>query len=75
MNDTSSQDVEILDMDNLNPDLNSHVIKLTAGVEGRIYKFKIRAYNYNGDYVDTNYVSVALASLPDKPITPPISDP
>ena len=42
---------------------------------GLIYKFKVRAENINGDYVDTNALSVALASLPSKPLQGPVSDP
>jgi len=44
------------------------------GVVGRIYKFKIRTYNVVG-YVDSNALSVALASLPSKPSTVPVSIP
>lgn len=39
---------------------------MSAGVVGQIYKFKVRASNYAGT-TDTNYISVALASLPQKP--------
>lgn len=44
------------------------------GVIGRIYKIKVRAINYAG-FVETNAISVALASLPSKPSIPPTSNP
>ena len=69
-------DVEVTSMASNDPNLNSHIIDFSAtGVVGRVYKFKVRAENINGDYVETNALSVALASLPDKPTTPPSSDP
>ena len=43
------------------------------GVIGRIYRFKVRATNYAG-YTDSSSISVALASLPDKPSTTPTSN-
>ena len=46
---------------------------MSAGTEGLIYKFKVRATTYNGDFVDTNALSVALASLPSKPKNGPES--
>jgi len=45
-----------------------------SGVVGRIYKIKIRSHNYEGS-VDSNSLSVALASLPSKPSNAPTSDP
>jgi len=61
-------------MDNTNPSVSAHTIDLSAtGVVGRIYKFKVRAINAAG-YLDSSSLSVALASLPDKPDVPPISD-
>ena len=57
-----------------NPSLSSHTIDLSAdGVAGLIYRFKVRAINYAG-YTDSSSISVALASLPEKPGTPPISN-
>ena len=41
---------------------------------GTVYKFKVRATNYAGS-LDSSALSVALASLPAKPTTPPTSDP
>jgi hypothetical protein len=68
-------DTEITAMDARNPSLNSFEIDLsTTGVVGRIYKFKIRAENINGDFVETNALSLALASLPSKPPTTVYSD-
>ena len=52
----------------------SHVIDLSVGgTIGLIYKFKIKAENYAGT-VDTNALSVVLASLPSKPTNAPTSD-
>jgi hypothetical protein len=62
-------------MESRAPNLNYFVIDMSAGTIGLIYEFKVRAENINDDYVDTNALSVALASLPSKPITPPTSDP
>ncbi len=45
-----------------------------TGVLGLIYKIKIRSYNYEGT-TDSNSLSVALASLPSKPSSIPVSDP
>jgi len=49
------------------------VIDLSTEDVGKIFRFKIRARTYNGDTVDTNALSVALASLPLKPTNPPSS--
>ena len=64
-------------MSSSDPSLNSHVVDMSlhGGVIGLVYKFKVRAHNINGDFVDTNALSVALASLPDKPAQAPASDP
>jgi len=57
------------------PSVHVHTVDMSAdGVVGRIYKFKIRTYNVVG-YVDSNALSVALASLPSKPSTVPVSIP
>jgi hypothetical protein len=45
-----------------------------SGVVGLIYKIKIRSFNYEGS-VDSNSLSIALASLPSKPTSIPVSDP
>lgn len=63
-----------VNMNNLNPNLNSLTINIT-GIAGSVYKFKVRTTNINLDYLDTNALTVALASLPSKPLTPPISNP
>jgi len=65
---------QINDFDNSDPDIQSHTIKLNSngGVIGRIYKFMIVASNYAGT-IQTNALSVALASLPSKPNNPPTS--
>lgn len=68
-------DSEVTAMADRNPNLNSFAIDMTAGTVGLIYKFKVRAENINNDFIDTNALSVALASLPSKPLTPPTSDP
>ena len=72
MSDGTSEgepDQEITSMSSSDPSLNSHVVDMSlhGGVVGLVYKFKVRAHNINGDFVDTNALSVALASLPDKP--------
>jgi len=55
------------------PSILLHTIDLSVnGVIGNIYKFKIRAINIMGT-VDSNAISVALASLPSKPLTVPVS--
>jgi|LauGreDrversion4_2_1035121.scaffolds.fasta_scaffold02153_4 hypothetical protein len=45
----------------------------SVGVVGLIYKIKIRSSNYEGS-TDSNSLSVALASLPSKPLGIPVSD-
>lgn len=45
----------------------------SVGVKGLIYKIKIRSSNYEGS-TDSNSLSVALASLPSKPLVIPESD-
>lgn len=68
-------DQEVIGLDNSAPDLVSHIIDLSvSGTIGLIYKFKVRAENYAGT-VDTNSLSVVLASLPSKPTNPPTSNP
>jgi hypothetical protein len=62
-------------MESRAPNLNSFVIDMSLETVGLIYEFKVRAENINDDYVDTNALSVALASLPSKPETSPTSDP
>lgn len=47
---------------------------MTTSIVGRIYKFKVIAENYSG-VISTNALSVAYASLPSKPLNPPISNP
>jgi hypothetical protein len=77
MNDGQNGPLETLvtGYDSKSPNLASFVIDLsTNGVVGSIYKFKIRAENFAGT-IDTNALSVALASLPDKPESSPLSDP
>lgn len=55
------------------PSILIHTIDLSVdGVIGNIYKFKIRAINIMGT-VDSNAISVALASLPNKPLSVPVS--
>jgi hypothetical protein len=44
-----------------------------TGVVGLVYKIKVRSANYEGS-VDSNSLSVALASLPGKPSSIPVSD-
>ena len=69
---------QITTMVSNDPSLQSHNINLGAltpvGVLGRIYKFKIEAINNAGSSF-SNALSVALASLPDKPSTIPYADP
>jgi hypothetical protein len=47
---------------------------MSTAVVGRIYKFRVIAENYSGT-VSTNALSVAYASLPSKPVNPPVSNP
>lgn len=66
--------IEVNDMVNTNPSITSHTVDLTDdGVIGSVYYFKARALNYAG-YLDSGSLAVALASLPDQPVTPPESD-
>jgi hypothetical protein len=51
----------------------THSLDMSAGVIGQIYKVKVQATNYAGS-VQTNSLSVALASLPQKPSVSPISE-
>ena len=51
----------------------SHSLDMSAGVIGQIYKVKVQATNYAGS-VQTNSLSVALASLPQKPSVSPRSE-
>ena len=44
-----------------------------VGIVGNIYKFRIEAIN-NAGSSSSNALSVALASLPKKPWTPPYPD-
>lgn len=58
-----------------NPSLSTATIDLSEdGNIGSIYKFKVRATNYAGTQ-DSSALSVALASLPAQPQTPPTSNP
>lgn len=66
---------EVAGFNTRNPNINSHVVTLAEGQVGAIYRFKVRSENINDDFVDTNSLSVALASLPSKPATAPVSDP
>jgi hypothetical protein len=67
--------IEVTSLANNDPSLHVHTIDMsTGGVIGNIYKFKIRTHNIVG-YVDSNALSVALASLPSKPSTVPTSIP
>ena len=60
-------------LDNTNPSLSSHTIDLSSyGVVGRIYRFRVRCLNFAG-YTDSKSTSVALASLPSQPSSPPQS--
>lgn len=66
--------IKVDDLVATNPSLSSHTIDLSSdGVVGRVYRFKLRVINYAG-YTDSSSLSVALASLPDKPSTEPAAD-
>ena len=67
--------IKIDDLDGTNPSLSTHVIDMTIdGEVGKIYRIKVRALNYAG-FTDSSSISIALASLPEKPDIPPISNP
>jgi len=67
--------IEVTSFSNTDPSILIHTIDLSAvGVIGNIYKFKIRAINIM-ETAETNALSVALASLPSKPSTIPVSIP
>jgi hypothetical protein len=67
--------IEVSSLTQTDPNLIQHVVDLTTGgVVGTIYKFKMQAYNKSG-FIESNALSVALASLPSKPTTAPTSDP
>lgn len=53
----------LVNMNSQNPNLYSFTINI-AGTVGNVYKFKVRVTNINQDFVETNALSVALASLP-----------
>jgi len=72
---SNSLTTEVTSLVKNDPSILIHTIDLTVdGVIGNIYKFKIRAINIMGT-VDSNAISVALASLPSKPLTVPVSIP
>jgi len=72
---SNSLTTEVTSLVKNDPSILIHTIDLTVdGVIGNIYKFKIRAINIMG-IVDSNAISVALASLPSKPLTVPVSIP
>jgi hypothetical protein len=66
----SSNEIEVDDVPTSSPNLNKHTVALGSANTGKIYQFKVRARNQAG-FVDSNYVSVALASLPKKPTEEP----
>lgn len=68
------QDQEVTAVINDDPNLSSYSIDMSSATQGAIYKVKARATNYAG-HVDSNFVSVALASLPAKPLQSPESIP
>lgn len=41
---------------------DSYAFDMSGETPGLIYKFKVRAYNANNDFAQTNALSVALAS-------------
>jgi hypothetical protein len=55
------------------PNVFSHSLDMSSGVIGQIYRVKVQATNYAGS-VQTNSLSVALASLPQKSSVPPKSE-
>jgi len=56
---------EVTSLVNTDPSIQSHTIDLSSGgVVGNIYRFKIKAVN-NAGSIESNSLSVALASLPD----------
>ena len=66
---------QVLTLSSNDPSIQTHTINLFAsGVVGNIYKFKLRAFN-NAGYIESSALSVALASLPAKPGSPPTADP
>ena len=72
--DNADLTIKIDDLVNDNPSLSQHTIDLsTDGVVGRVYRLKVRAINAAGS-ADSSSLSVALASLPDKPSTSPETD-
>lgn len=72
--DVDDVNIRVTEMASDNPSVVSFTVDLSAGVAGLIYKFRVSAYNFNGDTVYTNALSVALASLPSKPSSPPQTD-
>ena len=79
--DSTSEDlnVEVLTggFSTTDPSLRIFTVDLSSvtGADiGKIYKFKIRATNVNG-FTESSALSVALASLPSKPSTIPVSVP
>ena len=76
MNDGVTDDITIEDttLNTNDPSIQTQTIDLSAtGTVSNIYKFKLRVRNMAG-YVDSSALSVALASLPSKPTSPPATD-
>ena len=69
---TNDLNIEVTGFSNTDPSILKFSVDLSAtGIVGLIYKFNVATYNYNGDSIQTNALSVALASLPSKPSSPP----
>lgn len=68
-------DIQVPSFNSLNPNLNNYEIDMSlSGVVGRTYKIKVKSFNDEGS-VESNSLSVVLASLPSKPTSIPVSDP
>jgi len=76
MNDGLDGDLttEVHGLNNYAPEIQSYVISMATSVIGRTYKFKVIAENYSGT-ISSSALTVAFASLPSKPLNPPISNP
>jgi len=54
--------------------LREHTVTLDASNEGKLFRFRLRAYNEIG-FTESGIVSTVLAGVPGKPAAAPLSDP
>jgi hypothetical protein len=55
------------------PFLNSYNLQLTSADTGKMYRFQVLAFNYEGFQI-SNTGTFIIATIPDKPLTNPVLD-